>query len=202
MTNLNTLVGFGAGGGSGSSIPKALTDSPTLVHSKLHNVGGNTTQLSSQQYNKIWPLETDGLFGGIADARAPSVNGNLHAISYLVNPSTGSIGNVNDTLNPSNNLYSHNAANTIFSTCHTGAVGNCAMYQGHSYNANSTGSRRGTAFGVKWDSNANIVQAAYGDGDSQNAWPHSDGELAMGCDSTQSNVYGRRSTYNVNTSVY
>tara|TARA_E500000331_G_C17212786_1_gene694519 strand:+ start:1 stop:1287 length:1287 start_codon:yes stop_codon:yes gene_type:complete len=205
MTNLNSLVGFGAGGGGGD-LPTAFLDSATLVDSASQNMGGNTSSLSSKQYNQIWPLATDGLFGGIADAQhhTTPINAALYAVSFLVNTSNGSIGTINHTKDPSGNLHTSSTTTAIFSTCHTGSVGNVVMYQGHAYNPNSGTTRKGHAYGVKYNTNGTVAQAAYGYGDEGNGdnWPHSDGELAMGTDSSDSNVYGRRSTYYSPTGKY
>ena len=206
MTNLNTLIGFGAGGGAGGDLPKAFTDEATLVDSASQNMGGNTSSLSSKQYNQIWPLATDGLFGGIADAwnNSPTVNAALYAVSFLVNTSNGSIGAINHAMNPSSNLHASSTTTGIFSTCHLGSVGNVVMWQGHAYNPHTGTTRKGYAYGVKYNADGSIAQAAYGYGDESNGdnWPHSDGELAMGTDSNDANVYGRRSTYYAPTSRY
>lgn len=205
MTNLNTLIGFGAGG-AGGDLPKAFSDSATLVDSASQNMGGNTQSMSSKQYNQIWPLATDGLFGGIADAwhNSTPVNAALYAVSFLVNTSNGSIGNINHDKNPSSNLHASSNTTGIFSTCHVGSVGNVVMYQGHAYNPHLGTTRKGYAYGVKYNANGSIAQAAYGYGDESNGdnWPHSDGELAMGTDSSDANVYGRRSQYYSPTGKY
>ena len=208
MTNLNTLIGFGAGGGAGAGgdLPKAFTDTATVVDSASQNMGGNTQSLSANQYNFIWPLATDGLFGGIADAwhNSTPVNSALYAVSFLVNTSNGSIGAINHTKNPGSNLYTNSNTTGIFSTCHTGSVGNVVMYQGHAYNPSTGTTRKGYAYGVKYNADASIAQAGHGHGDhsSGDNWPHSDGELAMGTDSNDANVYARRSTYYQPTSRY
>tara|TARA_B100001250_G_scaffold334362_1_gene300266 strand:- start:486 stop:1775 length:1290 start_codon:yes stop_codon:yes gene_type:complete len=206
MTNLNTLIGFGAGGGAGGDLPAAFTDTATLVDSASQNMGGNTQSISAKQYNMIHPLATDGLFGGIADCwhSTTPVNSALYAVSFLVNTSNGSIGTINHTKDPSSNLYTNSSTTNIFSTCHIGSVGNVVMYQGHALNPSSAPTRKGYSYGVKYNTDGSVAQAGHGYGDEGNGdnWPHSDGEIAMGTDSNDSNVYGRRSCYYSPTGKY
>ena len=207
MTNLNSLVGFGAGGGGGGGLPTPLTDTAVLIDSKTLTLGsGNTDSTSGTTYNKIHSLATDGLYGGFIDAWAQdnSLYPAVYAVSFLVSTANGSIGTINETKNPGNNLYTSNSSGQVFSTSHIGSVGNTTLLHGHCWNPNSGTTRKGYAYGVKFSPNGSVSIAGggYGDQSSGDNWPHSNGDLAMGTDSNESNVYFRRSTYYSPTGKY
>lgn len=207
MTNLNSLVGFGAGGSGGGDLPKAFTDTATLIDSKTLTLdSGNTDSTSGTTYNKIWSLATDGLYGGIIDAWKAdnSVYPAVYAVSFLVSTANGSIGTINETKNPGNNLYSSNNSGQVFSTCHVGNVGNTVLAHGHFENPSTGTTRKGYAYGVKFGTGGGVSIAGGGHGDESSGdnWPHSNGDLAMGADSNESNVYFRRSCYYSPTGKY
>lgn len=198
MTNLNSLVGFGAGGGGGGDLPKAFTDTATLIDSKSITLT-STDSTSGNTYNKIWPLATDGLYGGLIDAWAAdnSVYPAVYAVSFLVSTANGSIGTINQTKNPGNNLYASSSSGQVYSTCHVGSVGNLVLIHGHFENPSTNTTRKGYAYGVRFTNTGGVSIAAGGHGDENSGdnWPHSNGDLAMGTDSSETNAYFRRSTY-------
>ena len=201
MTNLSSLPGFGAtsGGGGAADLPAAFTDQPTLITSRSDNLRGNSSygNISSPTYQSFHMLSSDGCFGGLFDPYiSNSSSGGVLPVGFYVNPSNGSL----TSLNIGSLIYSHSTGAT-FSTCHHGAVGMMVMNIGHHENPSYGSTNKGTIYGAGFNNSAVPTSGTYAMAP-ENMWPHSNGDLAVGCNSTTGTMYGRRSTYNSNDSRY
>ena len=196
MTNLSTLIGFGAGGSGSGSLPAIVTDVPTLVDSDSSYFRGSAyNQQGSPTYQAFHQLSTDGVFGGLFDPYY-SAGGGVVGCGFYVNPATGSLG----SLNTSSAVWNPGNA-AIFSTCHHGACGMMVMNVGHNNNS-SYSTNKGWVYAYSFSSTG-VPQTGAQAAAPQEAWPHSNGDLAMGMDNaTSGTLYGRRSTYNSNNSRY
>jgi hypothetical protein len=202
MTNLSSLPGFssgssGGGGGGSSDLPQILLDSPTLIDSASFYIEGGTdyNSQSSTTYQSFHSLASDGCFGGIFDPHNGSNSAKVIACGFKVDPSNGSIGSPDR-----HTMWTHSDGQT-FSTCHQGAVGNMVMNIGHHKNPSHGSTHKGTCWGASFNSSASHTGSGYGEAPWE-AWPHSNGDLAMGANSANGTMYARRSTYNSNDSKY
>jgi hypothetical protein len=205
MTNLSSLPGFssgssssgGGGGGGSSDLPQVLVDSPTLIDSANFYIEGGTdySKQSSTTYQAFHSLASDGCFGGIFDPFNGSNTAKVIACGIKVDPSNGSIGSPDR-----HTMWNHSDGDT-FSTCHFGSVGNMVMNIGHHKNPGHGATHKGTCWGATFNSSASHTGSGYAEGPWE-AWPHSNGDLAMGANSVNGTMYARRSTYNQNDSKY
>lgn len=202
MTNLSSLPGFSSGssggGGGSSDLPQILLDSPTLIDETSFYIegGGDYNRQSSETYQAFNSLAADGVFAGLFDPwRGANNTAKVIACSFKVDPSNGSIGNPDR-----HTMWNHSDGDT-FSTCHFGAVGNMVMLIGHCRNPSHGSTYKGTCWGASFNSSGNHTSSGYGEAPWE-AWPHSNGDLAMGANSVNGTIYGRRSTYNSNNSTY
>lgn len=196
MTNLSTLVGFGAGGSGSGDLPPIVTDVPTLVDSDSSYIRGSAyNQMSSTTYQAFHQLSTDGVFGGLFDPYYSS-GGGVVGCGFYVNPATGSLG----SLNTSSPIY--NPGNSpVFSTCHHGACGMMVMNVGNNMNS-SYGTYKGWVYAYSFSSTG-VPQTSAQAAAPQEATGYNNGDLAMGMDNaTSGTLYARRSTYNANNSTY
>ena len=204
MTNLSSLPGFssgssssGGGGGGSSDLPQILLDSPTLIDASSFYIEGGSdyNNQSSTTYQAFNSLASDGCFAGIFDPYNSSNSAKVIACSFKVDPSNGSIGNPDR-----HTIWNHSHGDT-FSTCHFGSVGNMVMNIGHHKNPSHGSTHKGTCWGASFNSSASHTGSSYGEAPWE-AWPHSNGDLAMGANSANGTMYARRSTYNQNDSKY
>tara|TARA_B100001250_G_scaffold170528_1_gene146882 strand:- start:1145 stop:2428 length:1284 start_codon:yes stop_codon:yes gene_type:complete len=204
MTNLSSLTGFSGGGGSGGSgdLPVLLTQSMTLVDSSTGNWSNpsdtNQTSQSSTTYQSYNQLSTDGVFAGIFDPYNASNNtSSVRYNSFKINPSNGSIGNINST-----EAWGHGNGDA-FSTCHYGAVGMMVMNCGHHMSPSYGNTRKGYVWAGSSNDDGTVENTNHCEGAWEN-WPHSNGGLIVGATAAGSGgtMYGRRSGYNQNTGQY
>ena len=197
MTNLSSLVGFGAGGSGSEALPAIVSDIATLVDSDSSYIRSSTyNQQSSPTYQAFHPLSADGAFGGLFDSYYSS-SGGVVGCGFYVNPATGSLG----SLNTSGTIYNPGGYPS-FSTCHQGACGMMVMNVGHHHNPSYGTTNKGWVYAYSFSSTG-VPQTSANAAAPADAWPHSNGDLAMGMNSaTSGTLYGRRSTYNSSAGVY
>ena len=197
MTNLNTLVGFGAGGGDGGGLPTQFTNTAVLVDSSSWEVRPGRTDSSSSTYHGVHALEDDGCYGLLTDAYGGGYTADVAAVGIKVDPSNGSIGTPTVL---GGQIYGSGQASGIFSTCHHGAVGNVVMNAGHHQNTGYGTTHKGFCYGAHFNNNAE-PQGIAGNTASWANWPHSNGNMPMAMNSS-GRAHGRRTTYNTSTSVH
>jgi hypothetical protein len=191
MSNYKDFL-IGAGGGAYTA---PYDQTWTLVDQASGYIyNSNYTKQSSTTYQSFHRLAVEGLYGGLFDPYDQNNNGRVVARSFSVNQSTGAIN-----VNSGTDLWSHSYGE-VFSTCQHSAIGNTVMNIGHHKNPSYGSTNKGWI----WAAEFNDAGAVENHGNSQapiEAWPHSNGDLLM-CATARKDgtVYGRRSTYNSNSS--